>query len=65
MKISYFIIFILLFVSLYYFYKVKINENYKNYTRKNNDFFLNPSLTLSSDHEKNNMLRYVCKLPCK
>ena len=50
---------------LYYFYKDKTSENYNNYTRKEHDFFLNPSLTLSSDHEKNHLLRYVCNLPCK
>lgn len=64
MNFSYFIIFSVLLI-LYYFNQHKINERYENYTRKDNDFFLNPSLTLSSDHEKNHMLRYLCKLPCK
>ena len=62
---SYFLLFLLMMIILYYFYKDKINENYNNYTRKEHDFFLNPSLTLSSDHEKNHLLRYVCNLPCK
>lgn len=64
MNFSYFIIFFALLI-LYYFNQHKINENYDNHTRRNHDFFLNPSLTLSSDHETNHMLRYLCKLPCK
>ena len=44
---------------------IPYKENYQNYNRQNHVFVQHPSLTLSSDHEKLNMLRHVCKLPCK
>ncbi len=50
---------------LYYLNKHKINEKYKNYTRKNNDFFLNPHLTLSSNHESLLTLNKLCNLSSK
>ena len=50
---------------LYYLNKHKINENYDNYIRKNNIFFLNPYLTLSSDHEKLLTLNKICNLSSK
>lgn len=65
MNSSYFILFFVVLLILYYFCKHEINEHYENYTKHNNDFFLNPSLILSSDHEKVDMMRYLCKLPCK
>ena len=34
-------------ILILYLNKHKINENYENYTRKNNHYFLNPYLTLN------------------
>ena len=50
---------------LYCLHKHKINENYNNYTRKNNDFFLNPHLTISSDHNSLLTLNTICNLSRK
>lgn len=65
MNYSYFLLFLLIIIILYYFYKHKINENYNNYTRKDHYFSLNPFLTLSSDHEKNDILKKICNLSSK
>ena len=60
------IIIILVFCLLYWGYDfLKQKESYECYNRQNHVFVQHPSLTLSSDHEKLDMLRYVCNLPCK
>ncbi len=65
MKIIFIFYIALIILILYYLNKHKINENYDNYIRKNNIFFLNPYLTLSSEHEKLLSLNKICKLPSK
>ena len=56
--------FCLLFFS-FIFYQLNPKENYDNYVRMKHDFIQNPSLMLSSDHEKKDLLDYICKLSCK
>ena len=52
-------------ILILYLNKHKINENYENYTRKNNHYFLNPHLTLSSNHNVHLTLNKICNLSSK